>query len=201
MVKLIDLHQYGSYIRDTKPFFLDWKEIRTYWRKAFSNSNWVYVWDNWLRTLHSFFSGFLCYFIVLRFFSGVPLCCKIRTNAPHRNTVDCWTTNHNIGPGDPTQQNTLEQLKPRGQRVLVLGRSLPTGTSRRAPAGCSESPCFLPHRWRPSRPSLLVFRRPPALATDAEANEIVSGEIVVTVGGVNNECPPVRKPWASESSN
>lgn len=113
----------------------------------------------------------------------------------------CWTTNHNIGPGDPNQQNALGQSKPRGQRVLVLGRSLPTGTSRRAPAGCSESPCFLPHRRRPSRPSLLVFRRPPALATDAEANEIVSGEIVVTVGGVNNECPPVRKPWASESSN
>lgn len=199
MVKIIDLHQCGSYLRGTKPFLWDWKEIRTYWRKTFSNSNWVYICDNWLRTLHSFFHGFLCYFIVLRFFFGrtIMLQNPNKTSPPQY----CWTTNHNIGPGEPNQQNTLGQSKPRGQRVLVLGRSLPTGTSRRAPAGWSESPCFLPHRRRPSRPSLLVFRRPLALATDSEANEIVSGEIVVTVGGVNNECPPVRKPWASESSN
>lgn len=92
MVNLIDLHQYDYYLRGTKPFLLDWKEIRTYWRKTFSNSNWVYIWDNWLKTLHSFFRGFLCYFIVLRFFLGEPLCYKIRTNAPYRNTVEPPTT-------------------------------------------------------------------------------------------------------------
>lgn len=200
MVKLIDLHQDGSYLCVTIPFLLDWKEIRTYWCKTFSNSNWVYIWDNWLRTLHSFFHAILSllFYCPLIFFGRTIMLQNPNERSPPQY---CWTINHNIDPGDPTQQNTVGQSKPRGQRVLVLGRSLPTGTSRRAPAGWSESPCFLPHRRRPSRPSLLVFRRPPALATDAEANEIVSGEIVGTVGGVNNECPPVWKPWASESSN
>lgn len=116
MVKLIDLHQDGSYLRGTTPFLLDWKVIRTYWCKTFSNSNWVYIWDNWLRTLHSFFHGFLCYFIVLRFFSGEPLCYKIRTNAPHRNTFEPPTTILAQGTrlNKTKHSRTIEAARPEG---------------------------------------------------------------------------------------
>lgn len=147
----------------------------------------------------SIFFGFL----VVNFsstFSGEPLCYKIRTNARHRKTVVPPTTIL-AQAGDLIQQHS-RTIEVRGSCSWPESSH---GNLAACPAGWSESPCFLPHR-RPSRPSLLVFRRPAphsALATTPEVNEIVNGEIVVTGKGVNNECPPSKtlSQWVQQLSN